>query len=85
MCNKVQSEQCFAVTSAKSVASFQASLKWVREEARAKLSSRGNKCWTSYGSKCLCEGGAANKNDINLEIMGWFEALLWWWSSKQLK
>ena len=35
MHNKVKSEQCFAVTSAKSVAVFQASLKVVREDAGA--------------------------------------------------
>ena len=36
--NEVKSEQCFAVTSAKRVAVFQASLKVVREEAGAQLS-----------------------------------------------
>ena len=38
--NKVKSEQCFAVTSAKRVAVFQASLKVVREDAGAQLSKR---------------------------------------------
>ena len=33
--NKVKSEQCFAVTSAKRVAVFQANLKVVREDAGA--------------------------------------------------
>ena len=55
--NKVKSEQCFAVTSAKRVAVFQAILKVVREEAGAQLSNKDNKCSTSQGSKCLWEGG----------------------------
>ena len=53
--NKV-TEQCFAVTSAKRVAVFQASLK-EREEEAAQLSKRNNKCSTSQGSKHLQEGG----------------------------
>ena len=44
MCSKVKSEQCFAVTNAKSVAIFQASLKVVRKEARTQLSKKDNKC-----------------------------------------
>ena len=44
MQNKVKSEQSFAVTSAKRVAFFQASLKLVREEAGAQLSNNDNKC-----------------------------------------
>ena len=55
--NKVKSEQHFAVTSAKRVAVFQASLKVVREEVGAQLSKRDNKCSTSQGSNCLQEGG----------------------------
>ena len=51
--NKVKSEQHFAVTSAKRVAVFQASLKVVREEAGVQLSKRDNKCSTSQGSNCL--------------------------------
>ena len=51
--NKVKSEQCFAVTSAKRVPVFQVSLKVVREEAGAQLSSKDNKHTTSQGSKCI--------------------------------
>ena len=55
--NKVKSEQCFAVTSAKRVAVFQASLKVVIEEVGAQLSKRDNKHLTSQGSNCLQEEG----------------------------
>ena len=55
--NKVKSEQCFAVTSAKRVAVFQANLKVVREDAGAQLSKRDNKRSTSQGSNHLQEGG----------------------------
>ena len=41
--NKVKSQQCFAVTSAKRVAVFQASLKVLREEVGAQLSNKDNK------------------------------------------
>ena len=51
--NKVKSEQCFAVTSAKRVAAFQASLKVVREEAGSQFSKRDNKCSTSQASTHL--------------------------------
>ena len=47
--NKVKSEQHFAVTSAKRVAVFQASLKVVREDTSAQLSKRDNKHSTSQG------------------------------------
>ena len=46
MHNKVKSEQCFPVTSAKRVMVFQASLKVAREEAGARL-SKNDKCSTS--------------------------------------
>ena len=57
MQNKVKSEQCFKVTTARRVAVFQASLKVVREEAGAHLSKRDNNNSTSQGSKHLQEGG----------------------------
>ena len=49
--SKVKSEQYLAVTSAKRVAVFQASLNVVREEAGAQLSNKDNKHSTSQGSK----------------------------------
>ena len=61
MHSKVKSEQYFAVTSAKRVAVFQASLQLVGEEARSHLSNKDNKHFTSYGSKFLCKGGIVNK------------------------
>ena len=61
--NKVKSEQCFAVTSAKRVAVFQASFKVVREDMGGQLSKRDNKCSTSQGSNHLREEDAVNKND----------------------
>ena len=54
--NKVTTEQCFAVTSAKGVAVFKASLKVLREEPGAQISNKDNKHSTSQGSKCLWEG-----------------------------
>ena len=56
--NKVKSEQCFTVTSAKRAAVFQASLKIMREEAGAHLSNKDKKCSKSQGSKCLWEMGS---------------------------
>ena len=53
MHNKVKSEQHFAVTNAKRVSVFQASLNLV-QEACVQLS---NKCSTSHGSKHLCDVG----------------------------
>ena len=47
----------FDVTTAKRVAVFQASLKVVREEARAQLSNKDNKHSVSQGANCLHEGG----------------------------
>ena len=61
--NKVKSEQSFAVTSAKRVAVFQASLKVVREEAIAQLSNK-NKCSTSQGQNAYEKEDAVNKSDI---------------------
>ena len=60
--HKVKSEQCFAVTSAKRVAVFQASLKVVREDTGAQLSKEITsaphpKDQTGY------EEDAVNKND----------------------
>ena len=57
MHTKVKSEQCLAVTSAKRVAVFQASLKLVRKEAGVQLPYKDNKQLTSQSSKCLQEGG----------------------------
>ena len=52
MNQEVKSEH-FTVKSAKRVVIFQASLKLVRKEARAQLSSRNNKHLTSHGSNHL--------------------------------
>ena len=52
----MKSEPHLAVTSAKRVAVFRASLKLVRKEAGAQLSNKDNKCLTSYCTKCLHEG-----------------------------
>ena len=49
MHNKVKSEQHYAVISAKRVAVFQATLKLVREESRAKLPNRNNAHSPSQG------------------------------------
>ena len=57
MGTRVDSAQHFAVTSAKSVAVFQASLKLASEEAEAPLSNKDNKHLTSHSSNCFCEGG----------------------------
>ena len=62
MHNKVKSEQCFAVISAKKVAIFQASLKLVREDEKPQLSNMHNKCLTPHRSNHLWEGGTVNKN-----------------------
>ena len=61
--NKVKSEQCFAVTHAKRVAVFQASLNAVREDVGAQLSKKDNKHSTSQGSNHLQEGGFCKQND----------------------
>ena len=67
MCNKVQSEQHFAVTSANRLAIFQAILKLVIEKAGAQLLSWDNKCFTFYGLNSLHEGVDENKsNALNL-------------------
>ena len=55
--NKVKSEQCFTVTSAKRKAVLQVSWRGVREEASAQLYNNDNKHSTSQGSKHLQEGG----------------------------
>ena len=57
MHNKAKLKQCFAVTSAKRVAIFQACLKLVREEAGAQI-SKHLKDQNSY-----LKEGAVNKND----------------------
>ena len=76
MQNQVKSEQWFAVTRAKWVAVFQASLKVVRQEAGAQLFNIDNKHLRSQGSKHLWEGGCCEQKwGINLEIIGWLEAL----------
>ena len=58
MHNKVKSETCLAVTSAKRVGVFQASISMglVWEEAGAQLFTKDNKHSTPQGTKCLCEG-----------------------------
>ena len=57
MCNKVKSEQHFVVTGSKRLAIIQASLKLIKEEARAKLSNKDNKCLTSHESIHLHKSG----------------------------
>ena len=56
MYNKVESEQCFPATSAKSMTIFQACLKLVREEAGVQLSNRDSKHLTSMDQP-IHEGG----------------------------
>ena len=59
----VKSEQCFAVTSAQSVAVFQASLKVVREDLGAQLSKRDNKGPHPKDQTVYEKDATVNKND----------------------
>ena len=61
--NKAKSEQCFAVTSAKRVAVFQASWKVVREEAGAQLSTRITNAQHPRDQNIYEKEDAVNKND----------------------
>ena len=84
MHNNAESEQRLAVTSAKRVAIFQASLKLVKEEAGAQIFKTDNKGSTSQGSKHLHDWECCTyKLCINYEMMRWPEALWWWWGSKE--
>ena len=67
MCNRIKSKHPFAVTSAKRVVVFQASLELVRKQAGAHLSNKDNKHSTFHGSKCMCEGDDMNKNDTLIQ------------------
>ena len=64
MHNKVKSEQCFAVTSAKKVAFFQLNYKLRGEEAGTQLSSKDNKHLTSHILTHLCEETHCTKKTL---------------------
>ena len=77
--NKVKSEQCFTVTSAKRVAAFHTSLKQVPNSPTRITNALHPKDQDIYEKE-----DAVNKNDtLNFEMTGWLEALWRWWGSKK--
>ena len=71
MHKSVKSEHCFAVTGAKRVAVFQASLKLVREEACAQLSKNDKKKKKKKKKKCSTpkdQKGYEKEGDVNKKM-----------------